>query len=91
MFLKKAYEERGFLCGRVFAVMELLLGPSSMMYVNLTGELYLKMLNESIIPSLELAYNRNEFRHIGFSKTEHQLIDASQSKINYEKYLDSGF
>ena len=27
----------------------------------------------------------------GFSKTEHQLIDASQSKTNYEKYLDSGF
>ena len=26
------------------------------------------MLNESILPSLELAYNRNEFRHIWFQQ-----------------------
>ena len=35
---------------------------------NLTGEIYLEMLNELIIPSLELAYPGNKFQRLWFQQ-----------------------
>ena len=35
---------------------------------NLTGEIYLEMLNELIIPSLELAYPCNQFQRLWFQQ-----------------------
>ena len=36
--------------------------------VNLTEELYVQMLNESVLPSLELSYTSNQFRHDWFQQ-----------------------
>ena len=83
MFLKKACEERSCLCGNGTVI-----GP--FFYdVNLTGELYLQMLNGSIIPSLELAYNRNQFRHIWFQQDgapAHRL-NTVKAKLREVPYL----
>ena len=61
MLMKKAYEEKSSVCAGLYGNGKIL-GP--FFYDrNLTGDLYLRMLNRTIIPSLELACNANQLRN----------------------------
>ena len=65
--------------------------------VNLTGEHYLQMLNESILPSLELAYTRNKFRLVWFQQDgrapahRRNIVKDKLNEVFGQRVLSIGF